>query len=59
MVYIQCRELMGDTILNFPAAEQSAVQPPQAFIDGQQIEASASLRIDLHQYRRVSLSGHE
>jgi hypothetical protein len=34
MVYIQYRELMGDTILNFPAAEQSAVQPPEPFIDG-------------------------
>jgi hypothetical protein len=57
MVYIQYRELMGDTILNFPAAEQSAVQPPEPFIDRQRIEASASLRIDLYQYRRVSLSG--
>jgi hypothetical protein len=49
MVYIQYRELMGDTILNFPAAEQSGVQPPEAFIDRQRIEASASLRIDLYQ----------
>jgi hypothetical protein len=47
MVYIQFRGLMDDTILNFPAAEQSAVQPPEPFIDRQRIEASASLRLDL------------
>jgi hypothetical protein len=47
----------GDTILNFPAAEQSAVNTAEAFIDPLRIEASASLHIDLYQYHRVSLSG--
>jgi len=58
MVYIQYRELMGTQYLISPLRNSPLLSYRERSLDGQRIAALASLHIDLHQYRRVSLSGH-